>query len=181
MTGALIGDGLDPESTGERLTQLLTGSIHDGGSFLLLLGLVTAVLAIVVVLTAIVRITVLILLTAGAPLFLICHASPVTESIAILWWRAMAGCLLIQLAQAATLLAAMRIFLTPEGFGLFGAPTGSSGVISLLVAACLLWILARIPTWVFRMVFRARRSTVVGIVRAVVITRGLRTVGVLRR
>jgi hypothetical protein len=180
LTGSIVGGGLDPTATGQRLTQLLIGSSRDGGSFLLLLALVAAVMGVVVVVSATVRIAVTILLTIGAPLFLICHASPATEGLAVFWWKAMAGCFGIQVAQAATLLAALRIFFTPDGFDLLGTPTDSTGLVSLLVAVCLMWILARIPSWVFRMVFQPRRSTVVGIVRSVVIVRGLRAVGVLR-
>jgi hypothetical protein len=180
LTDSIVGGGLNADATGQRLTQLLTGSARDGGSFLLLLALVAAVLGVVVVASAIVRIAVTVLLTIGAPLFLLCHASPATEGVAVFWWKAMAGCFAVQVAQAATLLAGLRIFFTPEGFNLLNAPTDSSGLVSLLVATCLMWILARIPSWVFRMVFQPRRSTVVGIVRSVVIVRGLRAVGVLR-
>lgn len=181
LNGAVVGEGLDPASTGERLTQLLVGSIRDGGSFMLILGLVAAVLALVVTLTYVIRVSITVLLVIAAPLFLICHGSPATEGAATFWWRALAGCLVIQLGQAVTMLAALRVFFTPEGFNLLGLPTDSAGLVNLLVAVCLLWILARIPTWVSRSVFTSRRSTVVGIVRSIVIVKALGAVGVLPR
>jgi hypothetical protein len=41
----------------------------------------------------VVRVALLILLVAAAPLALICHALPQTEGLARLWWRATAACL----------------------------------------------------------------------------------------
>jgi hypothetical protein len=179
LTLAVVGDGLDPAATGERLTQLVLGSIRDGGSFLVILGLVAAVLGLIVVMSYVVRVAVTVLLLIGAPLFLICHASPATEGAASLWWRALAGCFAIQLGQGTTLLIAMRVFLSPDGFNVLGLPDEGTGLVNLLVAICLLWLMVRIPTWVLRMIFQGRRSTVVSIVRTVLIVRGLRGLGVL--
>jgi hypothetical protein len=179
LTMAVVGEGLDPATAGERLTQLVIGSVRDGGSFLLILGLVAAVLGLMVAASYVVRVAVTLMLLVTAPLFLICHGSPATEGAAFFWWRAVAGCFAVQLGQAATLMVAVRVFLTPDGFNALGLPENSSGLVNLLVALCLLWVLARIPAWVFRSVFHGRRSTVVGIVKAVVIARGLQGLGVL--
>ncbi len=180
FTSAVIGNGLDPAATGQRLTQILVQAIVSGPMFLRVMGIVTAVLAVIVVLSYILRVTATILLIVSAPLFLMCHALAVTNPAARFWWRAFGGCLGIQLGQGITLLTAMRLFFTPSGSAIFGLPD-SAGLINVLVATCMLWILARIPFWVSKAVFSGGRSSVVGIVRSVILLRGLRTVGILRR
>jgi len=179
FTTAVVGNGLDPAAAGQRLTEILVGAIVSGPMFLRVMGIVTAVLAVIVVLSYILRVTVTILLIVSAPLFLMCHALAVTNPAARFWWRALAGCLAIQLGQGITLLTAMRLFFTPTGSSIFGLPDSAS-LINVLVATCMLWILARIPFWVSKAVFSRGRSSVVGIVRSVILVRGLRAVGIVR-
>jgi len=54
-----------------------------------------------------------VVLLAMAPLALACHGLPQTEGVARWWWRAFAGILAIQAAQALVLVAAVRVFLSP--------------------------------------------------------------------
>jgi hypothetical protein len=180
LTLAVVGPGLDPTAAAQRMTQLLVGSVRDGGSFLALMGLVTVVLALVLLVTYLARVALTVLLVAAAPLMLACHALPATEAIAQLWWKAMAACLGVQVGQGMAFLVALRLFFTPAGLDLLGMPTDSGGVVNLLVAVCLFYLLARIPAWVSRMVFTShRRSTVAGVVRSVVIVKTLGAVGLL--
>jgi hypothetical protein len=85
----------------------------------------------------------------------------------------------IQLGQGVTLLVALRVFFTPEGFNLLGMPDSSDALVNLLVATALLWILARIPTWVSRAVFTSRRSTVLAMARTLVLVRTFGALGLL--
>lgn len=180
LTLAVVGPGLDPTAAGQRMTQLLVGSVRDGGSFLALMGLVAVVLALVLLVTYLTRVALTVLLVAAAPLMLVCHALPATEMIAQLWWKAMAACLGVQVGQGLAFLVALRLFFTPDGLDLLGIPTDSGGVVNLLVAVCLFYLLARIPAWVSRMVFTShRRSTVAGVVRSVVIVKTLGAAGLL--
>ena len=87
-----------------------------------------------------------VVLVAGAPLALMFHALPQTEPIARWWWKAFGGCLAIQVVQSLTLITAMRVFLAPGGFTLFGPTT--SGLVNLLVALALFYTLIKIPFWV---------------------------------
>jgi hypothetical protein len=180
FTIAVVGPGLDPEAAGDRMAQLLVGSVQDQGSFLSLMGLVAVVLAVVLLGTYLVRVVLVVLLVVAAPLMLVFHALPATEAVAYLWWKAMAACLGVQLAQGVGLLVALRLFFTPDGAGVLGLPADSSGVVNLLVAVVLFYLLARIPVWAARMVFTShRRSTLLGIAKSVVIVKTLGAVGLL--
>jgi len=152
LSQAVLGTGVPPAGAGTVLSQLVVGSVSGGGIFLVLLGGVVAVLAIVLLATYVIRVAILVVLIVAAPLALVCHALPQTEALARLWWRAFAGCLAVQLGQSLVLITAVRVFLGSGGHANLGlASTG--GLVDLLVAACLCWVLVRIPTWVGRAVF----------------------------
>jgi hypothetical protein len=53
------------------------------------------VLAVMLLLTSIVRIAVVIVLVGIAPLAPACHALPFTDTAARLWWRILLGCLAV--------------------------------------------------------------------------------------
>jgi hypothetical protein len=144
LTQAVMGGGLDASSAGETLRNLVLGSL-DGGIFIIFIGIFLAGMLLVLLVTYIVRVALTIILIAGAPIALMFHALPQTEGIARWWWKAFGGCLAIQVAQSLTLITAMKVFLAPGGFTLFG-PT-RSGLVNLLVALALLYILFKIPFW----------------------------------
>ncbi len=157
------------------LRQLVLGSLADGGIFVVLLGGVVAVLAIVVLATYIVRLALVVLLVVAAPICLVCHALPQTEGLARLWWRAFAGALAVQVAQSLVLVTALRVFLASGGPANLGiASTG--GVVDLLVSACLCWVLVKIPAWVSRVVFSGSRGHrgMSRVVRDVIIYKGVK-------
>jgi hypothetical protein len=175
LSQAVLGQGVDPTQATTALRQLVLGSLSSGGIFLVILGAVVAVLAVVLLATYVVRLALVILLVVAAPLALVCHALPQTEGIARLWWRAFSGCLVVQLAQSLVLVAALRIFLSTHGPANLGIAS-SGGLVNLLVSACLCWVLVKIPTWVGRRVFSSasggrRRS---GFVRNVVLYKGIK-------
>lgn len=144
LARAVLGDGLDATAVGTTLRNLVMGSLN-GGIWIIFIGIVLAGMLVVLLVTYIVRVALTIILVAGAPLALMCHALPQTEGIARWWWKAFAGCLAIQIAQSLTLITAIRVFLAPGGFSLFG-PT-MSGLVNLLVALALMYILFKIPFW----------------------------------
>ena len=175
ISQSLLGQGVDPTQAAVVLRQLVLGSLASGGIFLVLIGAVVAVLAVVLLATYVIRLALVILLVVAAPLALVCHALPQTEGLARLWWRAFAGTLLIQVAQSLVLITALRIFLASGGPANLGiASTG--GLVDLLVSACLCWVLVKIPTWVGRMVFSgSRRSGGTGrLVRDVIVYKGIK-------
>ena len=157
LSQAVLGQGVDPSQAAVVLRQLVLGSLADGGIFVVLLGGVVAVLAIVLLATYIVRLALVILLVVAAPICLVCHALPQTEGLAKLWWRAFAGTLAVQVAQSLVLITALRVFLASGGPANLGiASTG--GLVDLLVSACLCWVLVKIPGWVSRVVFSGSRG-----------------------
>jgi hypothetical protein len=110
------------------------------------------VLAIILLATFVIRLALVVVLVVAAPLALVCHALPQTEGVAKMWWRAFLGMLAIQVAQSLVLVTALRVFLASGGPANLGiASTG--GMVDLLVAACLCWVLVKIPTWIGRSVF----------------------------
>jgi hypothetical protein len=157
LSQAVLGQGVDPSQAAVVLRQLVLGSLADGGIFVVLLGGVVAVLAIILLATYIVRLALVILLIVAAPICLVCHALPQTEGLARLWWRAFAGTLAVQVAQSLVLVTALRVFLASGGPANLGiASTG--GLVDLLVSACLCWVLVKIPGWVSRVVFSGSRG-----------------------
>jgi hypothetical protein len=164
-----------PAQAAVVLRQLVLGSLASGGIFLVLLGGVVAVLAVVLLATYVVRLALVILLVVSAPILLVCHALPQTEGLAKLWWRAFAGTLGVQVAQSLVLVTALRVFLATGGPANLGIAS-SGGLVDLLVSACLCWVLVKIPFWVSRLVFSgSRRHGGVGrIVRDVVIYKGVK-------
>jgi hypothetical protein len=157
LSQALLGDGVNPATATAAMRQLVVTPLGAGGIFLVLLGLVAAVLAVVLLATYVIRVALLVLLVAAAPLALVGHALPQTEGLARLWWRAVGGLFAIQLGQSLVLICALKIFFTPEGSGTLGL-SASGGLVDVLVAICLLWVLVRIPAWVSRAVFSSSRS-----------------------
>ncbi|MGH8994424.1 MAG: hypothetical protein ACRDYB_00035 [Acidimicrobiales bacterium] len=173
LSQAVLGQGVDPSQAAVVLRQLVLGSLADGGIFVVLLGGVVAVLAIILLATYVVRLALVILLIVAAPICLVCHALPQTEGLARLWWRAFAGTLAVQVAQSLVLVTALRVFLASGGPANLGiASTG--GLVDLLVSACLCWVLVKIPGWVSRVVFSGSRGHggIGRVVRDVIIYKG---------
>ena len=168
LTQALWGQPLDPAGIGNKLTGYIIDSIFvpDGipQIFMVLFGLVLAVMAGAVLLSFGLRTAALMLLTVSAPLFLSCHALPGVDAAAKLWWRCLAAVFGIQILQALTLMLCLQVFFDPHG-DLFGVPT-ASGLTDLLVCACLFLILLKIPGWVLRVALgRQPRTGAMGLLK----------------
>ena len=147
LSAALAGQGISPSAATAALLGTLTASLSSGGIFLVLLALVAVVLALVLAVVYVLRLMALVLLTAAAPLALACYALPQTAWAARWWWRALTACLAIQAAQALVLTAAVRVFFSAGWITLNGA---STGLLSVLITICLLYIMMRIPWWITR-------------------------------
>ncbi|WP_309114688.1 hypothetical protein [Saccharothrix sp.] len=176
---SIMGGGVDAATAAEQLRAMLVGSTTSGGIFVLLIGIVLAGMLAALLVSDVAREAVTIVLVAGAPLGLMFHALPQTEAIAYWWWRVYGGCLAIQVAQSLTLITAARVFLAPGGFTIFG-PT-ESGLVNMLVALALVYILVRIPFWVLSSVRGGGRSMVGSMVRSLIAFRVLGLFGGARR
>ena len=160
LTAAIMDRELD--GTGRGVAEmLLGGALSDvllagaplGGMIhVALLAVVLLVLLIAVVIGYMVRAALIALLAVAGPLALACHALPQTEAVAKLWWRALAGCLVIQVAQATALAVAVRLYFAP-GNTILGHPNPSQ-LETLLSGICLFWVLWKIPGWVVQVILR---------------------------
>jgi hypothetical protein len=159
LVAGIMGGGVDAHTAGETLRNLVIASLR-GGIWIIFIGIFLAGMLIALLVTYVVRVALTIILIAGAPLALMFHALPQTEGIAYWWWKAYGGCLAIQVGQSLTLITAIEVFLAPGGFTIFG-PT-VSGLINLLVALALMYILFKIPFWVLSSIRGGDRRSLVG-------------------
>ncbi|WP_141955405.1 hypothetical protein [Actinoallomurus bryophytorum] len=171
LSVALMGHGVDPDQAARTLKSLVAAAVTDSSNdvFAPLLALVAVIAALTVVFTFFIRIMLLVLLTAAAPLALACHALPQTEGLARLWWRAIAGVLAVQVAQSLVLATALRVFFTSDQFAFFGFRSNQT-MLDLVLVICLLYILARIPSWVSRLITQGgmNRSPIARVIRTIV-------------
>ncbi len=168
LSQAFLGQGVDPATAMATMRGLIMAPLASGGIFLVLIGIVIAILAVVLLVVYIVRIVLVILLVAAAPLALICHAWPPIEGLARLWWRGFIALLAVQLGQSFVLVTALRVFFASDGNATLGLASGS-GLVDLLITLCLFWVLIKIPFWARRAAFSGRGSQT-GVARRVVRT-----------
>jgi hypothetical protein len=176
LARALLGPGVDPAHVQATLRTLTLAPLDTSSGLLILVALVITVMALCLVATYVIRVALLIVLVAGAPLALACHALPKAEGLAYLWWRAFTGCFGIQVGQALVLAMAVRVFFQADRANVLGLQ-GSAHLVDLIVVGCLLWMLLRIPVWVSRLVFGRRGSTLVRLAKSYFIYRGVRSWG----
>ncbi|NUS84365.1 MAG: hypothetical protein HOY75_16895 [Streptomyces sp.] len=121
--------------------------------YLLIISILMIALILAVVIGYVVRVAVMALLAVSGPLALACHAHPLTDPVARLWWRALAGCLVIQVAQSMMFIVALKLFFAPGATAL-GIPY-SDQLGTMLAGVALFWVLFKIPGWTMQVVFRA--------------------------
>jgi hypothetical protein len=147
LSAAIAGRGVTPAAASRALGGALDSAAQSGSVFLVLLGLAGGLLGLALVVVYVLRLMALVLLTAAAPLFLAAWALPQTEWAARWWWRALFAALSVQAAQALVLAAAVRVFAAAGWLNLAGA---APGLLPVITAVCLIYILMRIPFWVTR-------------------------------
>jgi hypothetical protein len=149
LAQAVMGGGVDASQPmvgpGAALKDMILGSL-TGGIWIIFMGIFLAGMLVVLLVTYVIRVAITLVLIAGAPLALMFHALPQTEGIAYWWWKAIGGCLAIQIVQSLTLVTAMRVFFAPGGFTMFGPNV--DGLVNLLVAMALMYLLFKIPFWI---------------------------------
>ncbi|MFD4559075.1 hypothetical protein ACFWP5_32940 [Streptomyces sp. NPDC058469] len=181
LSHAAMSGGVDQDTAGPALRDFVLSSFsaYDGNLFGVLMWFVVVGVLVALLLTFVVRVAMTMMLVVGAPLALVCHALPQTDPIARWWWKAFGGVLAVQVAQSLALITAVRVFLTPGGFGpngLFGAT--NSGLVNVLITLALMYIVFKIPFWVLGSLrFGHGRSFVGSVVRAYVM---YKTFGLLR-
>ncbi len=159
LSAGLLGQGVDPATVAGQLQKIILHAINpmDVGAFIVMVVLWAVILGTILTFIYVLRVMLTILLIAAAPLALACHALPQTEGLAKLWWRAFAGVLAIQVAQALVFITAMKVLLTTDMITWFGFRTPGDQL-DLWIVLCLLYILVRIPSWISRMVWQGTLS-----------------------
>jgi len=188
LTAAIAGQGVDGNGAATALNQILNQPPSPNMPPILfsLLILAALVMAIVVLVTFILRTALMVLLIGVAPLALTCHATPQTEGLAYTWWRAFGACLAIQLGQAVIVLATVRVFLTPAGPEALGVPLTNDGLIAILVCLTMLWLLIKLPGWTKHLILgplarQHGRGLVGQIIHAVIMLKTLGTLAGISR
>ena len=167
LTEAFAGQGVGSAAgAAQVVATMVLGALAGGGIFVTLVSLAVAVLVVGLLGTYVVRVATMVVLVAAAPLFLIGHALPGTDGAARLWWRALAGCLAVQVGQSFVLVTAVRVLFDADGRRSVGIPGGP--LMDLLVVGCLFWMMLRIPAFARRLVFNARPNAGAQTVRHVV-------------
>ncbi|WP_243727483.1 hypothetical protein [Actinocrispum wychmicini] len=168
LTIGVLGDGVNAPSLGHTLQDAVAG-MATGGLFIILTGLILVIVGMGLLIVYAFRLVVTVILIVSGPLFLMGHALPHTDPLARWWWKATGATVAIQLAQALTLITAVRTFLS-GGVHLFGS-TGSAFA-TMIAAIALFFILFKIPFWLLRAVkVSSGRSLLGGLLRAYVIAR----------
>jgi hypothetical protein len=145
ISTGIAGLGVDPKAAAKTMTDAVAEAAADANFLMSLLLLAVVVMAVVAMFMFILRVVVLVLLIGSAPIALMCHATPQTEELAYLWWRALFATFGIQIAQALVLLATVRVFLTPAGPTALGIPSSNDGLLGVLVCLAMLWLLIKLP------------------------------------
>lgn len=190
LANALTVSLTGPDPTGDGAlqavkTDLAAGREQTGGLLFVVCAAIIVFLLAATACSLISRFAVALVLTAVAPLALMCHALPQTDPVARLWWRCYLGMLAVPVAQAVVLVCGQWMLLDPRAMlPLLGLPTAEPGaVLNLFVVMVLLWTTVRIPKLMRRLVTTggSRGGHAVGaVVRVVVVqqlTRGLRVPG----
>ncbi|KAF4408929.1 hypothetical protein [Streptomyces lycii] len=130
-------------------------ALFDGPAFKLyqlFLALLMLALVVAVLIGFMVRIAVMALLAVCGPLALACHAHPLTDPVARLWWRGLGGCMVVQIAQSTTFVLGLKLFFAP-GAAALGIPKMDQ-LGTMLAGLALFWVLFKIPGWTMQVVLR---------------------------
>ncbi|MGK5680180.1 hypothetical protein [Actinoplanes sp. URMC 104] len=175
LTTALTEPNLDQDGALQAMrTQIVTAGQQGGLLFLTCVAIILFLMAATFC-SAIVRFAIALVLTAGAPIALACHALPQTDSVARLWWRSFAGVLAVPILQGFMLYAAQWVLLDPAVMlPLLGLPVEPGSVLNLFVVMVLLWTCVKVPGLVHRYTSQgARSSNFLGMVVRVVVVQQL--------
>jgi hypothetical protein len=190
LANALTGALTDTDFTNDGALRaikndLVTAQDQTGGMLFLVCLAIILFLLTATACSMIARFAVAIVLTAAAPLALACHALPMTDPVARLWWRSYVGLLAVPLVQAFVLFAGQWMLLDPHAMlPALGLPPDPGGVLNLFVVMVMLWTTVRVPGLMRRYITSGggRNGNMLGaVVRVVVVqqlTRGLRIPGV---
>ncbi|WP_020519364.1 hypothetical protein [Catelliglobosispora koreensis] len=141
---------------------LLSGETQTVGAsavLLIIIGVLVAVQVATMAMQWIVRLGLLVVLAGIAPVALALHGLPFTEGAAKLWWRALLGTVGTTTAQAVVLHIGLSVFFDPQAqLPAPGLRQPANEVFNLLIVACLLWTVLKIPSLMSRYVMHSSVS-----------------------
>ncbi|ORT46855.1 hypothetical protein, partial [Frankia sp. KB5] len=157
------------------LTVLAAGALSD--IFLILLGIGVVGLMVMLIVGWTIRVAAMMGLAVAGPLMLVCHGLPWTEGVANMYWRALGGCLAVQVGQSVLLTLGIRVLLATDDGAYNPIPT-SDTLANLLTAAALFYIAVKIQSFASQHLMGGGRSTVVSLVKYRLLRQGLRKLGI---
>ncbi|MFC4912259.1 hypothetical protein [Actinomadura gamaensis] len=152
------GQHIEIHQAAEVMARTLESAAKSTSSFITIIALIAVILAGCVAFSYVIRLAVTIALIAAAPVALMFHALPLTQGLAVLWWRGITGMLAIQVCQSLVFVTALEILLSldpdrPRNDTFFTLPTNRQDFMDLLLIIALMWVLMRIPFWVARTIW----------------------------
>ncbi|GAA4734268.1 hypothetical protein [Phytohabitans rumicis] len=173
VTRAITGQDIASDESLSQMRRIVEGSLANPaiGLFTTIVSLTIAGLAMWIILGWILRLGLAIVLVGVAPLALACHATPWTDPVAQLWWRAFLGVLGTVGGQAIALHTAAVIYFSPDAqVDQLGLPNDPTEVFNLFVIACILYAVAKIPSLIRQYVTHSRGgSNVLGMILRVAV------------
>ncbi|MGY0234083.1 hypothetical protein [Longispora urticae] len=145
LTAAFAQQPLNTSATAAMRSHISAASRDPATAFLaVIIGGVIVMLLATTAFQMITRFAGLLGLAIIAPVALACHALPATDTLARLWWRATAGCLIIPTLQAVTLTVGQWMLQDPRNvLAAYGLPGGD--LVVLFVTMVVLWTTVRVP------------------------------------
>jgi hypothetical protein len=141
LSWAIAGEASDAEAIARAILGAVTNPVGSGLVVLLVLAILAS-FGFILTFVVVVRAMLLMLITVAAPLALACHALPGLDGLARLWWRTLGGLLLMQVAHAVVVMLTARLFLD----------TMAGGLMSLMMLLAAMYVMFRVPFWIFRRV-----------------------------
>ncbi|RJQ77644.1 hypothetical protein D5S17_14565 [Pseudonocardiaceae bacterium YIM PH 21723] len=163
LARGVLSPGTTPQQLVATLDKQVVGQMADAGIFVLLLGLVMAVLMLVLLLVWVIRLMITGVLIVAAPLVLAGHALPVSEGLAKWWWRSLFSVLAIQVVQSLVLIVGLSTFVS-SGY-VINNPGGNDELMPILILLVLLWLEIKVPWSLLQGVWGQGRSTVISLVK----------------
>ncbi|CAO5240301.1 Conjugal transfer protein TrbL [Frankia sp. AgKG'84/4] len=171
---AIAGERITADGIGAALSTAL--AVNKVAPFIVLILLCAAAMAIALIVGWAVRLLVLMMLAVAAPLLLIWHGLPPTAGLARLWWRALFGCLAVQVSHALLLLVGLRVLLADPGHAL---AANTSSLLNILMCCGMFALALRLEGWITRLVIQGTGgpSPVVTLVKYKALRAGMKAIG----
>jgi hypothetical protein len=152
LDNTLVVALLGPDPAKNIWSQLSSGLITanlSGHVLFAFVALVSAVMAVVLIVVYLARDLLLLVLTVSAPLMLATYAVPRLDDVARMWWRGYCAALFIQVAHALLVSVGAQLVSHATWLG-----TPASALINGLMLLALLYLMVKVPLVAYKWVFQ---------------------------